>query len=478
MYDIALKRPHDLSAFREVARGLVAAGVSPHEVIWHEGVEQGLFTTPDLPMGEPLKVPAGFPRLAEDVICHRDGERRALLYELLWRLAHGERQLLTVAADPLVHRLTRMQKAIGRDIHKMHAFLRFRRVETEAGEHFVAWFEPQHFIVERAAPFFVDRFSCMRWSILTPVGSAHWNGSELAFAGPVRREDAPAGDDLDEWWRTYYRATFNPARANPELMRSHMPKHYWRNLPEAPLIPALLSQATARTEAMVASAPTSPRKRSRPVTPADLLPPTSSDLAGLAQEAAGCQRCPLFASATQTVFGEGPQDARVMLVGEQPGDQEDLAGEAFVGPAGQLLDRALAAAGIERSEVYVTNAVKHFKFEARGKRRLHKTPGRPEIEACRWWLERELALVKPELVVALGATAAQSLLGRSIRILSERGTLARHPVGFTVLITVHPSFLLRLPDAEAREREFAAFVRDLQSVGATSVGAEKAVAKG
>jgi DNA polymerase len=253
-----------------------------------------------------------------------------------------------------------------------------------------------------------------------------------------------------------------------------MPKRYWRNLPEAPIIPVLLSEAAARTQAMVDAAPTPPRKRARPLPPAASAPQPDTDLASLAREASACQRCPLFTTATQTVFGAGPPSARVMLVGEQPGDQEDLAGEAFVGPAGQVLDRALAAAGIERAEVYVTNAVKHFKFEPRGKRRIHKTPGRPEIEACRWWLERELAQVKPELVVALGATAAQALLGRSVRILNERGTLVQHPAGFMVLITVHPSFLLRLPDADAKKREFAAFARDLARVAhkGFSTGAE------
>jgi DNA polymerase len=464
MHDVTLERPHDLEAFRQVARNLAAAGVPPNEIIWHGETERGLFAMPALPAGEPLKVPGAFFRLAEDVICHRDPERSALLYELLWRLGHGERELLGLAADPLVHRLARMQKAISREIHKMHAFLRFRRIVADRGEYFVAWFEPQHFILERAAPFFVDRFAGMRWSILTPVGTAHWDGAQLSFGEPVRREEAPIGDDLDEWWRAYYRATFNPARANPQKMRAEMPKRYWHNLPEASLIPALLSKATTRTEAMIAAVPQLPRKRSHPHAPAAIPQTPDSDLVALANEVAGCQRCPLFQSATQSVFGIGPQEARLMLVGEQPGDQEDLAGKAFVGPAGQLLDRALAEAGIQRSEVYITNAVKHFKFEPRGKRRIHKTAARVEIEACRWWLERELALVKPELVVSLGATAAQALLGRSVRILSERGTVVRHPAGFPVLITVHPSFLLRLPDADAREREFAAFVRDLRGV--------------
>jgi probable DNA metabolism protein len=479
MYDVAPKKLHDFAAFRTLARSLACAGVSPQDVIWHDDAGDSLFATPELPAGESLQVPAGFFHLAEDVICHRDAAAPALLYELLWRLTHGERELLAVSADPLMHRLARMQKAIGRDIHKMHAFVRFRQVkldqvEADAREHFVAWFEPQHFIVERAAPFFRDRFAAMRWSILTPVGCAYWDGVQLMIGEPLRRDDVPPSDDFEAWWRTYYRATFNPARANPRMMRAEMPKHYWRNLPEAPIIPALLAEAAERTEAMVAAAPTQPRKHARPFAAAAAAMLPTSDLASLAQEAAGCQRCSLFATATQTVLGAGPQNASLMLVGEQPGDQEDLAGQAFVGPAGQLLDRALKAAGIERSKVYVTNAVKHFKFTPRGKLRLHKRPERSEVEACSWWLKRELSLVRPALIVALGATAAQALLGRSVRILSERGTCAESPAGFKVMITVHPSFLLRLPNVDDKEREFAAFVRDLREARSsfeTEIGA-------
>ena len=194
--------------------------------------------------------------------------------------------------------------------------------------------------------------------------------------------------------------------------------------------------------------------------PADIVPNTT--IAALAEEAAHCTRCHLYKNATQTVFGAGPPDARVVMVGEQPGDQEDLAGAPFVGPAGKLLDRALEAAGVDRSTVYVTNAVKHFKFEPRGKRRIHKKPDRPEIEACKWWLEREVAVTRPELVVALGATAGQALLGRAVKVLSERGRTFEDPRGFRVLLTIHPSMILRLPDAEAKEREFSAFVADLR----------------
>ena len=180
--------------------------------------------------------------------------------------------------------------------------------------------------------------------------------------------------------------------------------------------------------------------------------------------AAGCTRCDLYRNATQTVFGEGPLPAPLMLVGEQPGDQEDLKGHPFVGPAGQMLDRALAEAGIDRSLVYVTNAVKHFKFVARGKRRLHQKPDTGEIEACKFWILKELETVRPRIVVALGATAAQSLVGRSVTIGKERGRFRPYPPESELTITVHPSYLLRLPDQRAKAAEYQRFVGDLEAV--------------
>jgi DNA polymerase len=176
----------------------------------------------------------------------------------------------------------------------------------------------------------------------------------------------------------------------------------------------------------------------------------------LREEAASCRACHLWKEATQTVFGEGPLAARIMLVGEQPGDKEDLAGKPFVGPAGQMLDRALQQAGVDRSKVYVTNAVKHFKFVPRGKIRLHQKPNTPEIKACRQWYERELAAIKPDLVVAMGATAAQSVFGKITPINKNRGRLLDLDDGIKALVTVHPSYLLRLPDAAAKARETSA----------------------
>ena len=185
------------------------------------------------------------------------------------------------------------------------------------------------------------------------------------------------------------------------------------------------------------------------------------DLASLRKEAASCRRCPLWGNATQTVFGEGPAPAAMMLVGEQPGDKEDLAGRPFVGPAGRLLDLALEEAGIDRSTVYVTNAVKHFKNEPRGKRRLHKKPNAGEIEACRWWLEKELTLVRPRLTIALGATAAGVLMQCTVIIGRLRGRAIETESG-ALWATVHPSYLLRLPDETSRQREFVRFVKDLE----------------
>jgi DNA polymerase len=182
-------------------------------------------------------------------------------------------------------------------------------------------------------------------------------------------------------------------------------------------------------------------------------------------EAMRCTRCHLYKHATQTVFGEGRIDAAIMFVGEQPGDQEDLAGRPFVGPAGRLFDRALADAGVDRAATYVTNAVKHFKFERRGKRRIHEKPDGPEIEACRWWIGQERALIRPQVIVALGATAARSLFGKVVTITKMRG--AAHPLadGGEAWVTVHPSFLLRVPDEERKREEYEKFVGDLRRIG-------------
>jgi uracil-DNA glycosylase len=203
----------------------------------------------------------------------------------------------------------------------------------------------------------------------------------------------------------------------------------------------------------------------KPVNSAAAFLPGSPTIPRLREAAAYCKGCDLWKRATQTVFGEGGSEARVMFVGEQPGDQEDIQGRPFVGPAGKMLDMALAESGIDRSAVYVTNAVKHFKSEPRGKRRIHKKPNAGEVAACRPWLEAEVAVIRPEIIVCLGATASQALLGRQFRVSESRGQFVRSPLAPHVTATVHPSSLLRAPDEESRRRGIAQFIADLQKVG-------------
>jgi uracil-DNA glycosylase family protein len=196
----------------------------------------------------------------------------------------------------------------------------------------------------------------------------------------------------------------------------------------------------------------------------DMLPP--ENLGMIAEAVRRCRRCELWRDATQGVPGEGPSDAKLMFVGEQPGDAEDLRGQPFVGPAGALFDRALAEAGIDRAACYVTNAVKHFKYESRGKRRLHKTPNAGEVKACRWWVDNERRLIRPRVVVALGATAARAVLGRAVSVLKERGPTEALEGGGRAFLTVHPSYLLRMPDEAAKQAAHADFVRDLAAAHA------------
>jgi DNA polymerase len=462
-----LDGPSDFAGWRKAARGLVANGIAPSGVTWRTGGDRGdLFEAPMLcgrsADGPTFTAPRSFVELAGHAALHRDDDRFDLLYRLLWRLRF-ERRLMEVASDADVARLNLLARAVRRDIHKMHAFVRFRLIGGDRDEHYAAWYQPDNHIIEAAAPFFMRRFSTMRWTILTPERSADWDRSKLVFGPGASIEDAPKDDAVEELWRDYYASIFNPARLNPAAMRAEMPKRFWKNLPEASLIGPLMSDAVERARDMVDKAPTMPfMRRGAQAAAAQAEPkPVYEGLAAVRAAAMDCRDCPLWQPATQTVFGEGPRKARIVLVGEQPGDVEDIKGRPFVGPAGQLLDRALAEAGIDRSELYVTNAVKHFKFVPRGKRRIHQKPNSLEIRACNHWLEDELALIDPRLVVALGATAAQGLFGHAIPIGKTRGQVLDH-AGRGVVVTVHPSYLLRLPDEDARHREYAAFVADLK----------------
>ena len=448
--------PGDFDAWREAARKAVMTRISPDRVSWSElGQCSDLFATnavlPNPPAGVPRPhVPRAFLELAQKAVLHSDLQRCALLYRLLWRL-QSNRRLIEDAADPEVRRLHDLARAVRRDIHKMRAFVRFREVADGQGNCFVAWFEPEHHILRANAAFFVNRFTTMRWSILTPRGALHWDGEALREGPPATRADAPNGDEMESLWTGYYASIFNPARLKVGAMLKEMPRKYWKNMPEAALIPELVAGAQAREAAMVDKGKTLFGEE---------LPASLDEIAAQIQ---ACRRCPIGCNGTQAVMGEGPKHAELMVVGEQPGDVEEQMGRPFVGPAGRLLRAHLDHAGIDGGRAYVTNAVKHFKFASRGKRRLHQSPTAGEIDTCRWWVESERKLVRPRLVLALGASAARGMLGKTVSVQKVRGNPIALDDGSELWITTHPSYLLRLQD-EGKAAEEKKFAEDLRKV--------------
>lgn len=441
---IAVSFDQTFEDWRDTARALLSSDVRPEEIVW----DGGLFAAP-VPEGTTKqRVPKDFVDLARMLATHRDTRKWALLYRVLYRLTHGEPHLLKMEVDPDVHELLLMRKSITHDIHQMHAFVRFRECQQE----FIAWYQPDHLILPLTAPWFVNRFANMRWSILTPDGCAYWDQKELRYGPGVPRSQAPAADALEDLWRAYYASTFNPARVNLSQLSVHMPQRRWNTMPETSIINSLVRNAGSRECLMLDE----PSLSAFPFIPQDASLPV------LAEAVHQCRGCELWEHATQPVFGVGPSDARIVCVGEQPGDNEDREGKPFVGPAGQLFDRALSDAGLVREHLYITGAVKHFRFEQRGKVRIHKTASKAQVAACQPWLEAELNLIRPRIVVCLGNTAALSVIGRGVRVLEDRGRILPHRSADGALITVHPAFLLRMPDESRRNEEYARFVADLK----------------
>ncbi len=540
---VQLAGPTDWAGFVRVARVLVRDGVPAEAVRWLDGdcspaavaggaaggaggavssaVSSGVCAgmsgdlfdpsgaavpAADWPAAAPLALPEDWVALARTAALHADPQRWMLIHQLAARL-HVEPALAGDPLDPALRRLERLAQAVRREAHKMKAFVRFTPVAAADGTvRHMAWFEPEHHVQERVAPFFTRRFTQMHWLILTPRIGLAWDGATLSHLPGGRREDAPAADAGEALWLAYYRSIFNPARVKVAMMKREMPVRFWANLPEARQIGQLLQQAPQRTAAMLADSALStttatagamssaPRQRTRsravdqavaalpstlaraqadrvqgavlaPTTniqadttadtTADITADTAADklatrqaaLTQLAQRARHCRHCALADAATQTVFGEGPVDARLMLVGEQPGDREDLVGRPFVGPAGQLLRHTLAQLGWNAQRLYLSNAVKHFNYELRGKRRMHKTASQQEAAACVDWLEAEIDAVQPDWLLALGATAARALLGHAVAVSDPAGPWWRRADGRPVLVVLHPAALLRLADA-------------------------------
>jgi uracil-DNA glycosylase len=506
----------DFDAWREAAREALYAGYRPEDLDLQDAtapttLELSLESS-ELPTGQPISNPhtsRAFLETAKFAAVHRDPQRWNLLYRVLYRL-QASRNLLKIETDPDISELLRLELQVQRDLHKMHAFVRFRKVldqpyspilnerpvvidelvpiqtdppthhlvletTTPFGtvktdlepcephstndatiddcEHFIAWYQPDHRILPLAAPFFAERFSIMRWSILTPDASVSWDptAKQLAFAPGLPRESAPAEDELEDLWRSYYASIYNPARLNPDTMRSEMPVRYWKNLPEISLLPELITKSQTRVTAMV----TSQQQKSS----AQPFVPPEHTLPVLRAALPSCKGCDLYLHATQVVPGAGASKATLMLVGEQPGDQEDLQGKPFVGPAGKLLDHIFEELGIDRTKVFVTNAVKHFKFVQRGKLRLHQNPRMGEITACRPWLLAEIDAVRPRVILCLGASASKSLLGGTFGLMRDHGKVLESPYASQVVATIHPSAILRARDKESGE-QLQNFLRD------------------
>jgi len=458
--------------WREAARDLLVHGVPPERVTWstpHAGGD--LFTSappavqpahdlPDLPQGTrpPPHIPRSFMDMLQSAACCRVPDRWAFLYRVIWRWQQGEHDVQS-PADEDGARLNGMVKAVRREEHDMHAYIRFRERPAEAGPpRFVAWYEPQHDVLPQVAEHFISRMGKVSWMIATPEASVLWDGQTLHNTGPLVKNADDLEDTGEALWLTYYRSVFNPARLNTGVMQQHIPSHRWKNLPEGKIVTQMVSDAAMGARRTGQFQAVGQRKGTTIPIAAEDAQPERQQPSKLDE----CRRCELWEFATQAVPGTGPQQARIMFVGEQPGDQEDLAGQPFVGPAGKLLDQVCAAAGVDRDTIYVTNAVKHFKWEPRGKRRLHKTPAQREIEACHYWLDKELAQVKPDVIVALGATALKSVLRTANVTLKASLGKPMQVDGRWVVTTYHPSYVLRVPSEEAKREAFSTMVAGLK----------------
>jgi probable DNA metabolism protein len=426
---IALTGETDWDGWRAATRAHVLAGTPPEAITWSIGAP-----AQPLPEGSgSFGVSRALVGLAAQAIQARDPDRFDLLYRLVWRAQAGE-PVLEQRADPELVRARRLALAVRAEAHRMRTHLRFLAFADASPALYLGWYAPDHFVLEANAQLLARRSGGVSFVIVTPDGCAHWDGTALCFGPGLDPALVPDDAALAAQWRDY----------GPDIL------------------------ACARTGTSIPPAELldeDPRPFDRPPIGAVVLPARRDPaLVIAAEDASACRRCPLGDPATQTVFGEGPAGAKVLFIGEQPGDQEDVIGRPFVGPAGQMLDRALEEAGIDRRGIYVTNAVKHFKFTPRGTRRIHQTPEAPEIQICRFWLDVERVQVSPRLTVLMGGTAARTVLGRPVTIGRERGRVFTLPDGGRGFITVHPSFLLRVPDEVSRAREYAAFVSDLREV--------------
>ncbi|HEY0907218.1 MAG TPA: TIGR03915 family putative DNA repair protein [Methylophilus sp.] len=472
----------DFEGWRNAARALLAQGIAPEHIEWYVGEGHGglfdqlecepqaiasLQVSPNQHPSSQHSVSRDFIELCRQVILHNDPTRFSLLYRLLWRLKQAP-GLLQLACDSDVARAHSMVKAVRRDLHKMKAFVRFREIEMPGGEsEYVAWFEPTHHIVQASAAFFIGRFTKMHWSILTPEVCMHWDGQALRYRPGASKHDAPAEDASEVLWCAYYRSIFNPARLKVSAMQAQMPKKYWRNLPEAPLIAELIASAAQRADHMIETQPKEPRRKivkyvADKVSSESVASQEMHQLHALNHRMLASTMFPLAVQATQAVLGKGAAPAAIMLLGAQPNEQEDLAGQPLTDAAGKLLDQALQAAGIARAEVYVTHVLKHYKCQLKGTRRVHMEPDLAEIEAYLPWLQQEMAMVQPQVIVAFGEVAAWAITGKQLDMESSHGKLLALIEGQQLILSCPPAYVLHTLDQATQELRYQRLVTDLR----------------
>jgi uracil-DNA glycosylase family protein len=327
-------------------------------------------------------------------------------------------------------------------IHKMHAFVRFREIKNEQDSVFMAWHRPDHRILRLAIPFFKDRFNGMNWAIMTEDESVAWDKKELTFLPGIGKVELPP-DEKEELWKTYYSSIFNPARVKVNMMKKEMAVRYWDTMPETQLISSLLDEASNRVKKFEEANP--------------MMKPIQyvSSLSEIHEAMKKCQSCGICAQSLGPIAGVGPEDAKLAIIGEQPGDQEDSWQNPFIGPAGEELARALEKVQIERRDIYLSNAVKGFK---------HRTADSKEISACRPWLQNELNLIKPKILVCLGRVAAQSVVGKLIKLDEVRGRFFATPLCEKTIVLPHPASILRIEDPEQQELARQRFWSEMQMV--------------
>lgn len=427
-------------AIEHIAR-LIAQGVPWDHVEWRVSADD---VAPTLEWRVPFSLrhlPASFLDTAATVLLHADEDRFMRIHRMAERLLHNRAHWDDVLHPEHVH-LKSLERQVRRDMHKMKAFVRFTRVAGTVADEYVAWFEPHYFIVPVMGIFFRRRFASMRWSILTPHGSLRWDGRQLLNGPPAVKSDAPSPDAGEALWLTYYERIFNPARIKINAMKKEMPVYYWKNLPEAQRIPLLLARAPEQVSKMIEASEPGRRAGMGCKPRADAI--SQNGLALLNTQLRACLDCDFAMRATQPVGGEGDISARIVIVGEQPGDEEDLMGRPFIGPAGSLLRQALQDLNVNAGSVYITNAVKHFNYDMRGKQRVHKAPTARAVEQCGTWLERELALLNPAVVIALGRTAQRALLRLFAPAVDGAWTTSK---GAAIEVLAHPAALLRAGEA-------------------------------